>query len=265
MKSFCALVVNDLVKVLNTKELLFLFIASFGVMMLPAAASLDMELLTRLSKTSSESNFVTAFGFGQYGFLSCFGVIFSNLILVLLVQLERDNNMWKTQLVMPVDTILLVYSKLLAALLVNLLLCVGIFALICFESLMYWSHVSETPLTYYFEGIGVIAIFLTKFFVVSTGVLAFHLMVHLLVSNKTILILISVFMPIVCLFNFASYIPYGWTMENFWTVLKNKTSSGQWQPLIGKFEILAISLFLVVILLAHLTRNSIYRHSKFYR
>lgn len=247
MNLIVTLVVNDVLKIYKQKLFMYLLFGIGVLLLLPGSVAVNADLLAQLGRTGEENNVFAAFYLGQHLFVSCFGLIAFNLVMVLVTKVEADYNMWKYLLALPVPPELYVISKLLAAMLTGLLITLMMFVIMAFEALFIPLAVAPGSYAGYVQGLTVLATLLVKFLLVSFAVMCIHLLLVLVIRNTTAQILLSVFLPIVCLFDFASFLPYGWPIENFWLGIKNRYDSKSWLPVIGRYEIMSITAVVLTI------------------
>ncbi|UXE65176.1 MAG: ABC transporter permease [Chryseotalea sp. WA131a] len=256
------LIQNDLFKISKQKKFIYLLISIILSLLLSWLILSKKYVLLQFSKAANESNLFTSFYVGKYLFVCSIGLIGLNLALVFLYQLEKKNNTWKYLLTLPVPYHFHIMSKLFSSFVINLIVVMAIFLIAALEALILPLSVNSTE---YMSALLVLLCFMCKFFLLSLSASAFHLMLHFFSSNQALLILISVIMPIACLFDFLSFLPYGWPNENFWLSIKVKYNHGIWGPIVGEYEKLSMLVVLVTITLVYYLRHTIFVYSKFYK
>lgn len=256
------LIQNDLLKISKQKKFIYLLISIVATVLSSWLILSKSSVIVQFSKTSNETNLFTSFYVGQYLFISSIGLIGLNLVPVFLNQMEKKNNSWKYLLTLPVPYHFHIMSKLFSSFVINIFVVVCIFFALALEALTLPVSINFTE---YMNAILVLLCFMCKFLLLSLSASSFHLMLFFFSSNQTLLILLSVIMPVASLFDFLSFLPYGWPNENFWLNIKYKYDYGVWEPIIGSYEKLSMVTVFVTITMIYFLRHRIFVYSKFYK
>lgn len=266
MDQFILIIGNDLRKAVKQKYVQYLLISCVLLQTVPMLLIVsNSQLLFQLSKSGSYDSLFASFYLGQYAFISSLGIIITNLVLFFMLSNERDNNMWKFLLSLPVPPEFYVFAKLSAALLLNLGLVTILFLQTLLEGAILSYMLPNTQFIEFGKSLLVLGVFLSKFYLIATAATCFHLLIHFYLRNRALLLLLSVFTPIICLYDFMSYLPYGWAMSNFWLGKKIENGMRLSDSLIGRYEVMSIIFLLLTALLITAFKNKIYKYSNFFK
>lgn len=249
MNDLIVLLKNDLIRILNYRPFVYLVIGWLSVLLLGLIFS-NEDILLRLSRNADESNLYVSFYWGNYLVINFAGVILVNLSVFFLLKIEDDSQMWKYVLSLPIPLHLYLFSKILACAFLNLLAVCVAFLVLSLEGAFLPYFLPKLVFLNYTSALLVLFFFLVKFSILSFAITSFQVVILLLVKNETLGLILSVSMPIACLFNFLDFLPYGWPNQNFWLTLKNKYHHKAWQPTIDIYEslsLIAVVTFIVTI------------------
>ncbi len=262
MRILVQLTKNELIKLYEYRPFLYLVLSMCIVLLISGYAFVDKSFIKFPSQNGGDNQF-TLFYLSQYLFISVFGIVLFNFICVLLMKMETDNNSWKYLLSLPIPPHLILVSKILAGFTSNLALISIMLVLIVFESMLIPLLPGRQNFSGYDASLILVLSFFLKFFLLSLSVTAFHFIIYFFLRNQTLMILISVIMPIACLFDHMAFLPYGWPVKSFWLIIKDRYSRASWVQILNVYELLSLLITCCVFGLVFHFRNRVMAQFRF--
>lgn len=247
MRLLLALIRNDLIKMINYKSFIYLIVLMSFSLILSALVTMDKQTMQFFRFSGAENSF-TLFYSGQFLFVSVFGQITINLIVIFLFRIEENAGSWKHLFTLPVNPYDILSSKLVAGIVLNFCITLMVFSLILLEGLFVPVFTSEQSFSGYVDSIPVLLNFGIRFFLLSISISSFHFALYLLIRNQAILIVIGIFIPFVCYVDFLSFLPYSWPFRNYWEIVRGNFL---WSQLSWSYEVLSCLIMLSVFAIIH--------------
>jgi hypothetical protein len=255
-------VLNELTKLRHYRSFGIVYLLFLIVVIGFAILISNDSMSVRIASTTNEVDTVKNYFVGYYFLLCIAGSIALNLFVLFLFKMESDGLVQYDVLLRPVNVGTFFVGKLFAAFVVN--------TLTIFSGAVVILAVSFAK-TKIHEGVDfdlissseIIFRFSLRYLILSGSITTAHVLLCLLVHNKPVMLVLSIVLPIVSLFNGIDVLPYGWPARVFFEDLKFKTSHDVWPALFNSsFELLSFFSFMLFAALCYLFNSLLHRSIK---
>lgn len=163
--------------------------------------------------------------------------LIANFLVVISFNIEEKNNMWKYLKALPITVFDIFLHKIIIISFYTFLIAILASLVIYLTSVIFFSQsdYKTISLLWFIPFANAVKIFTTTFCIIS-----FQAMLCLLIRRQTILLIISFFMPFICLYDLFSFLPYGIPFLNFQYSQIYKIQNGLWYSIIQQYEIISL-------------------------
>jgi hypothetical protein len=259
MNTLFHLIKNEFVKVYGFKPFKYLLFAVPIMVMITGIGVGRESSILQFSKMGEVGNYYVGFFLGHYLLICVLGIIIINLTTFTFFYIENKSSTWKYLLCMPVPVHLYIVSKVVAAILTNMMIVAIILLVLLVHAALLPVLVPSLIFFGYWHSVLVLLTFMSKFLILSFPVSLTHSLISLFVRKQALMLVLSTFLPIICLYKYLNVLPYGWAIRNFWIGLKNKYDFKDWVPLMDNFEWLGLGVFAMTLLLIFYFKNKLNR------
>jgi len=241
MKLLLTMVSGEFIKLFKHTIFRYLLIAIPLISLLNGTLYIGIDNMKAFSRIAQEENIWVGYYLAQFLIMSPILLIISNICISLIFLIEDKNNTWKYLFTLPVPIYYHFLSKIITATLTACLIYILFSAALIINALLLPFFYNDTFLEFGYS-LKPLVILTIKLVIVSFSISIIHTLLVFIVKQQTIILLLSVFLPIVCIYSLLKYLPYGWPIQNFWLTIKNKYEFKDWYPLISTYEVSSISL-----------------------
>jgi hypothetical protein len=256
MSLLLIIISGDLRKLYRHKIFICLLFAIPLISLFAGVFYIGIDNIKSFTRIAQEENLWIGYYLSQFLIMPTIILIVSNISISLLFYLENKSNAWKYLLSLPVSAHIYLLSKLITSLVAvaSIILLFGVGLIITAQVL---------PIIYaeafngFTDALRLLVIFTAKLIILSFSTTIFHIFLILIIRQQTLILLLSVFLPVICIYGFFKYLPYGWSVQNFWLSLKNKYEYKDWYPIIGSYELWSLGLAIFCFVFIFSQRNKL--------